>query len=668
MVATYTQKHRQLEITTPLGPNVLLLTGFTGREAISQLFEFRLTLLAENHRTIAFDKLLGQPVTVRLALSANSNRYFHGIVSRFSQGQRDADFTRYTAHVVPQLWLLTKKSQCRTFQHQSVPEILKAVLAGLPTDFHGIQGKFHSRDYCVQYRETDYAFVSRLMEEEGIYYFFKHTDEGHTMYLANSPDGHPEVPRQPNVVYDAVEGGIREDFRVTSWEKVQEVRSGKVSLRDHTFEVPRSRLEAARNIVRDVMAGKVIHSMEVGNNSALELHDFPGGYAGRFDGVEPGGSERPNDVERAFDDSERTASIRMQQEAAQGLVIRAAGNCRHFVSGHRFMLEHHFDADGPYVITSIEHDAEVINNYRTGDAPKFDYVNRFSCIPLSLPFRPQRVTPRPRVEGTQTATVVGPKGEEIFCDKYGRVKVQFHWDRHGKFDAASSCWARVATSWAGSKWGLIHIPRIGQEVVVDFLEGNPDEPIIVGSVFNAEHMPPHDLPAQKKVSGLTTNSTPGGGGYNGLIFDDTKGKEQVVLHAQYDMNSTVLHDQTVTVKNDRTTTVEGTSTEMITKDTAITIKNGKYDHKVAAGPATYHVEGDLKETYNGGQTTTVAKAIVIESTSDKVHITAAKEIKLTTGESCLVLMSDGTIVLSGKTITSSATAAHEILGKPVKIN
>jgi type VI secretion system secreted protein VgrG len=672
MVATPTQKHRPLEVVTPLGPDALLLKGFTGREGLSQLFDFQLDLVAENNRKIPFEQLLGQPAGIRLALSNGKHRFFHGIVSRMSQGRQDQRYTHYRAQMVPQLWLLSKRVQSRIFQHRTVPQILAEVLQGLSVSCQ-IQGKFEPRDYCVQYRESDFAFASRLMEEEGIYYFFTHTKDKHQLVLANSPSSHPEVPELPEAIYDELEGGVRDEFRVHEWEKVQELRSGKTTLWDHCFELPGQNLQGQRSIGAPVQVGKVAHRQQLPSNQALEIYDYPGDYAGRFDGIDKGGAERPGELKKIFEDNQRTARIRMEQEALPGLVIHGASNCRQLVSGHQFNLQRHFDADGPYVLTTVEHFAQFDQQFDSGSSGDLDYRNRFRCVPLALPFRPPRVTPQPRVEGTQTAVVVGPKGEEIFTDKYSRVKVQFHWDRQGKNDADSSCWVRVATNWAGKQWGFIQIPRIGQEVIVDFLEGDPNQPIIIGSVYNAETMPPFKLPEKKMISGTKSNSYKGGGGYNELSFDDTKGKEKINVHAQFDMVTTVEHDDTQTVHRNREIKVDGTHTETITQATKITIEKGIYEHDVAKGTSTSHVKDKVTENYDATQDTTVQSNITITSTgggikvqapgdaktvppAGEIMILAAKKITLVTGSSSLTMEDNGKITLAGVNVIVTGDA------------
>ncbi len=560
-------------VTTPLGPDKLLLVGFTGQEAVSRLFSFQLDMIAENDTDVAFDKLLGQKITVRLNLPDDKERYFNGICKRVSQGEQGNDFTSYRMEIVPQFWMLTKKAQSRIFQQKSVPDILKKVLEGLDVAYE-IRGTFQPRDFCVKYRETDFNFASRLMEEEGIFYFFKHSDGGHQMVVANSSSSHSDLPNGSTIIYEDIEGGGRDEDRIYDWEKAQEWRSGKYTLWDHSFELPHKHLEAEANILDSVQAGKVSHKLKVANNDKLEIYDYPGEYAQRFDGVQPGGGDRAGDLQKIFQDNKRTVDLRIEEEAAPGLVIQGASSCRHFVSGYKFTLQRHFNADGAYVLTAIAHSARQSGDYRSGSGD-FRYSNSFTCIPSALPFRPQRLTPKPVVQGTQTAIVVGPSGEEIFTDKYGRVKVQFHWDRDGKNNEESSCWVRVGTLWAGKQWGIIHIPRIDQEVIVDFLEGDPDQPIIIGSVYNAREMPPYKLPDEKTKSTVKTRSSKNGtsDNYNEIRFEDKKGSEQIFINAENDMDTRVENDDRQYVKKDRHIIIKNDHREKIDNDMSIQIGN-----------------------------------------------------------------------------------------------
>jgi type VI secretion system secreted protein VgrG len=545
-MSTYTQAHRPIAITTPLGKDVLLLTGIRGEETISQLFNFQVDLLAEAKNEIHFDRIIGQSATVEMRIANEERRYFNGLVKRFSQGARDETFVHFRAELVPKLWLLTKKVRSRIFQHLSVPEILRHVLSGLDVTYD-MSETYYQRDYCVQYRESDFDFVSRLMEEEGIYYFFTHGEATHQMVVTDSPNQHPDVSGQSNIIYEEVSGGVRKEMRITAWEKSQELRSGEYTLWDHSFQIPGKHLEVKKRTMDSVIVGEVTHKLSVGGNDKLEIYDYPGGYAQRFDGIDRYGAARPQDLKQIFPDSERTATVRMEQEEAVCLRIAGESNCGNFVAGHQFSLERHFDANGRYLLTCVEHDAHLDGSYRSNQAEAFNYKSRFNCIPVVLPYRPQRITRKPAITGIQTATVVGPPGEEIFCDQFGRVKVQFHWDREGKKNADSSCWLRVAQVWAGKGWGAFFWPRIGHEVVVVFEEGDPDQPLIIGSVYNAQNMPPYELPTNKVLTGLKSASHKGtpSKNFNGIILNDEKGHEHLSLHSEHNMSFNSEYDKMI---------------------------------------------------------------------------------------------------------------------------
>lgn len=645
---TYTQANSPLAVATPLGEDVLLLVGFSGQESISQLFTFHLDLLAENDTSIAFDKLLGERVAIALRLSDDKSRYFNGICNRISQGHRDHDFTYYRMEVVPQLWFLTRRAQSRIFQHISVPDILKKVLAGIDVSFE-LRGTFQPRDFCVQYRETDFNFASRLMEEEGIYYFFKHTAEGHQMVLANTPQSHPDTPEMNKLIYEEIAGGVRDEMRVHRWEKVQELRSGKYTLWDHCFELPHKHLEAEEPILPNVQVGTVQHKLQVGNNDKLEIYDYPGAYAQRFDGIDKGGGEQSGELQKIFEDNKRVVKIRMQQEALPSVVIQGGSNCRNVVTGHKFTLERHFDANGQYLLTSVAHSARLTGDYRSGEST-FDYENNFTCIPFAIPFRPLMTTPRPVVQGTQTAVVVGPPGEEIFVDKYGRVKVQFHWDRESKANADSSCWVRVAQNMAGIRWGSAFWPRIGHEVVVDFLEGDPDQPIIVGSVYNASEMPPYKLPDEKtKTVIFKSNSSKGGGGFNEFRVEDKKGKEQIFINAE--------RNKDIRVKNDLYQTVGNESHYITQKDQL----------EQVGGDLHQHVKGDQNEKVDGTISITAGQDIQ-EKVSQKYALDAGMEIHLKAGMN-LVLEAGTTLTLKvGGNFININSGGVFISGTMVMIN
>jgi len=565
------QEHRRIAISTPLGKDVLLLRGFTGSEAISQLFHFDLDLLSEND-SIQFQDVVGKSVTLRIYDAKGGERHWNGFISRFSQGAQDRRLTAYRAQMVPWLWFLTRTADCRIFQNQKVPDIIQKIFTDLK--FHDFKlrlyGDFAPRDYCVQYRETDFNFVSRLMEEEGIFYYFKQEEGKHTLVLANDPAAHDPCPNQKTARYDFRGGNLAYEDVVTELFYQEEFRTGAWAQTDYNFETPSTSL-----------------AVTVSGKNPYQIYEYPGQYR-----VRPAG--------------DHLAKIRLQEQTVPGKVIQGGGGCRYFSSGYQFKLEEHYRADlnQAYVLTSVRHMATQGASYQVGGGggEELTYRNSFECIPFSTPYRPPRVTPEPFVQGCQTAVVVGPAGEEIYTDKHGRVKVQFHWDREGKKNENSSCWIRVSHPWAGQGWGAISIPRIGQEVIVDFLEGDPDQPIITGRVYNAGQMPPFGMPGGAVISGVKSNSTKGGGGYNEISLNDTKGTELINIHAQYDQQKKVEHDERVKIGNDRSEEVgrdekiqiDRDRTEEVKHDEKIRIGNDKTE--VVVRDRTLNVERDKYET------------------------------------------------------------------------
>ena len=650
---SFEQTDRPMMLTTPLGPNALVLVGLEGREAISQMFYFELkTAWVDNSKLLPFDQLLGKKVTVEISFSENK-RYFNGIVSKVTQHERDENFTYYALEVVPELWLLDRKLSSRTFQHINVPDILRQVFTGMDVDYQ-IQGTFEQREYCVQYRETDLAFASRMMEEEGIYYFFKHSSSGHQMVLANTPQSHPALPYLPTVIWEESAHASMEEGRVFAWSKAQEIRSGKFTAWDHNFEMPTKHLEADKTITDSVTVGTVTHKLKVANNDSLELYEYPGGYASRFDGINKSGGEQAASLQHIFTDNTRTVEIRMQAEALSSLLIRGRGAHAGFTAGHTFDLTKHYSDNGKFVVTSVQHDAE--QPVAAADAEEeFKYTNGFTCIPSALPFRPPRVTPVPSVRGVQTATVVGPSGEDIFPDKYGRVKVQFHWDREGQDDVNSSCWVRVATFWAGTQWGAVHIPRIGQEVIVDFLEGDVNQPIVVGSVYNADMMPPWTLPDDKTISGVKSRSSPHGGAdnFNMLSFEDKKGSELVSVQAEKDLTTLVKNDEARKVLNDRVTEIKHDETQTVTNNETITVEQGNQTIELK--------QGNQSTTLDMGNQSTKIKMGNQTNKLDlgKIETEAMQSIELKVGQSSIKIDQMG-VTIKGMMISVQAQIQCEV--------
>lgn len=513
---TSTQANRQVEIVTPLGADRLLFYRMTASEALGRLFQFDLELLSEDP-DIKFEDLLGQKVTVRLDLPDDNKRYFNGYVSRFSLAGSVGDYSLYTATVSPWLWFLTRTADCRIFQEMTVPDIVKQVFRDHGfTDFEeSLSAAYRSWTYCVQYRETDFNFVSRLMEQEGIYYYFKHESDKHTLVLSDSISSHETYPGYETLpFFPPTEHLNRERDHIHEWTVSQEVQPGGYTLDDFDFERPKANLEVKSSIPRG-------HARD-----GLEIFDYPGEYIQTNDGEA---------YVRA-----RIEELQTDYERVQGLA-----NARGLATGHLFELTDfpRQDQNREYLVVSATH--EVTSDlYGSGESGgvRDVYACSFTVLHSKEPYRQPRSTPKPMVQGPQTAIVVGPAGKEIHTDKYGRVKIQFHWDRYGKSDENSSCWVRVSHPTAGKNWGAVQIPRIGQEVIVDFLEGDPDHPIITGRVYNANQMPPFDLPGKDMVSGMKSNSTPGGGGYNEISMDDTKGNEAIVIHGQHNMDTTIEND------------------------------------------------------------------------------------------------------------------------------
>ena len=634
----YTQENRWIQVFTPLGVDELLLQSFQGQEGVSQLFQFDLEMHSEN-RNIRFEEIVGQNVTVTVHLSDGSVRFINGVINSFLQGGSSpleggltpAVFTHYHATLVPWLWHLTRSSDCRIFQNMTVPDIITKVFkdAGFNDFANRLYGSFEPREYCVQYRETDFNFVSRLMEEEGIFYFFEHESGKHTLVLANRQTEFKPSPLHLNVSYKSLIGEQRNQDVVSEWGLSQQVRPGQYTLADFNFRQPSLDLKST-------VVGK--------DERRLEVYDYPGEYQEKAQG-------------------ERLAGIRMEEAQMSQVAISGASSCRGFTPGYRFDLRDHYrrDFNKSYVLTSVYHAADQGTNYRSTAskaAADFHYSNRFQCIPHPTPFRPPRLTPVPIVHGTQTAIVVGPPGEEIYVDKYGRVKVQFHWDREGRRDENSSCWIRVSQPWAGKNWGGISIPRIGQEVIVDFLEGDPDQPIITGRVYNGESMPPYALPAGMVVSGIKSQ-TDKGKGYNGLSMDDTAGKEQVTIHGQYDMNTTVEHDQTTTVHNNRTDQIDVDDSETVGNNQTVQIGSnqkltvGANQETGIGGNQTLTVQAKQETTIGASrQTTVIATDELVVNGSETISVVGPISISSNASITLSVGASQIVITPAGVTITA----------------
>lgn len=545
------QQSRPIEVTSPLGENALLFQSMLATEQLGQPFTIDLDLLSEDHG-ITLDSVLGQTLTVRCDLPRGGVRHFSGLVSAFHYGGTSGRYASYQCRLSPWLWFLSRTSNCRIFQHKTVPDILKQVFddRGFSDYDRGkLSGSYPQRVYCVQYRESDLNFVSRLMEHEGIHYYFRHGKDQHTLVLfdenanLDSNASYDEVP-----FYPPEDARFRERDHISEWAVRGEVQSGTVVLRDFDFEKPSANMEAR-------LSRPNPHA-----HAAMEVYDYPGDYTQKGDG-------------------DGLSRLRLEQSEVGYELAHGGGDVAGLSPGCVFKLTGHprDDYNREYVVVSAAQRVST-EGYESGAGPsdgELAWSSTLTAIDKRTPCRSRRTTPRPIISGPQTAIVTGPAGEEIWTDRYGRVKVQFHWDRDGQYDENSSCWVRVSQPWAGKSWGAVAIPRIGQEVVVEFLEGDPDRPIITGRVYNAESMPPYGLPASAVISGIKSDSTKGGGGYNEYVLDDTKGNELIREHGQFDKDSTIEHDLREHVLNDRHRDVTRDETVDIGHDQTFTIGNNQ---------------------------------------------------------------------------------------------
>jgi len=562
-MGTFIQTALGVQITTPFGPNKLLVKSFRGEEGISELFQYNLELYSEDS-SLDFSQIVGKSATLQIQLSNGGFRYVNGIVGRFTQAGRDQRFTTYLADLHPWLWLLTMNSNCRIFQNKSGLDIIKQTFSDLGfTDFSDkTTATSPTRDYCVQYRESAFDFVSRLMEEEGISYYFTHDTSTHTLVLVDGSNSWGQCEGLTSARYAGSGQSYGSDDAVTDCAVEQAVAVNQYKADDYNFTIPATQLLATAS----------------GSDTKPSVYDYPGLYATQSDG-------------------ETIASRRLASLRTQAKVIRGLSTCRSFFAGAKFTLSGHYrtDLNAGYVLRRVG---------LHGDQQ--EYANSFEAFPSDSEFRPPQFTSRPVIAGTQTATVVGKAGEEIWTDQYGRVVVQFHWDQDGTSDEKSSCWIRVAQGWAGNLWGSMFLPRIGQEVVVSFLEGNPDRPLITGCVYNAQQQVPYTLPDDQTKSTIKTNSSKGGSGFNELRFEDKAGSEEVFLQAQKDLNVSVLNNSSITVTGTRTLSVTGNETHTNKADyTAMT-----------SGNFTSTVSGDFKLKVDGNLVIQAGGSISIKSGTD----------------------------------------------------
>jgi type VI secretion system secreted protein VgrG len=668
-----------MQVSTPLAEDVLLFQRAHVWEELSRPFEHQFTLLSAQ-KDINLDEVLGKPISLQLALPNNKSRYFSGYITRFSQSGMMGRYYRYTATSRPWLWFLTRTSDCRIFQEMTVPDIIKKVFADHPTadvDYK-LSGSYRKWTYCVQYRETDFNFVSRLMEQEGIYYYFRHDQGRHTLVLVDSTSAHAPYGDYGTIAYLSPERQRRTDQEyIDSWDLAREIQPGVYAQDDFDFERPSAELLTKKNVSRK-------HAV-----ADYEIYDFPGEYLQKGDG-------------------DHYASVRMDELSTQFEVVRGTTNARGLTVGATFTLSEQTrdDQNREYLVVNASYELEYSNYEGMPNPIPGSYHCSFGAISTRQQFRAARNTLKPHVMGPQTAVVVGPSGDEIYTDKYGRVKVQFPWDRYGKKNENSSCWMRVSHPWAGKNWGMIAIPRIGQEVIVDFLDGDPDEPIITGRVYNAEQMPPYTLPANMTQAGAKTRSTKGGdpSNFNEIRFEEKKGSEQLFIHAErnqdieveknethwvgVDRRKKIDNDEYSKIGNNRTETVGSNEQISIGKNRSEdvggneTISVAKNRNETVGGAESISIGKDQSVSITGSRALTVSKDETVDVTGGrkenvgkdeeivisknrnhsigendglkvgkKLTIDAGDEITITTGDASISMKKDGTIVIKGKDIT-----------------
>jgi type VI secretion system secreted protein VgrG len=622
------QAHREVTLKSALAEDTLLFASMSGVEEIGRLFEFHLMLLSTDSDLKIAD-VLGKAMTIELAKNDQGDmRYFNGIVTRFICTGWSGTLAAYEATLHPWLWLLTRASNCRIYQSKTIPDIVKEVCsayggeAALSTDL--LTEDYPLLTYCVQYRETDYAFVCRLLEDAGIYFFFTHDADRHTMHLADSYSAHSPIKSYTALKFShaKLSRGQWTEESVSSWRAGGEIQSSRYVLNDFNFEKTSSSVSGGLLATANIAAGF--------KQQEYEMYDYPG----KYEAVANGNSLARAAIERQHGQCER---------------IEAQTNARGLHPGGLFTLADHprDDQNRDYLITSTSYEFAT-NEYASGGDSQFVFACRLGAIGKEYPYRPPRTTPKPIVQGPQTAMVVGKAGEEIFTDKYGRVKVQFHWDRLGKNDENSSCWVRVAQGWAGKGWGAMAIPRIGMEVVVSFLEGDPDRPLITGCVYNSDSMPPYPLPGEQTKSTVKSNSSQGGDGFNEIRYEDKKGEEEFFVHAERDFNRVVKNNDTLKVGFD--TANKGDQTIGIKNDQSLDIGNNqtvkvKVDQAINVGNTVVYEAGTSIELKVGASSVKI-EAAKITLKSPEIEVVADANVKVKAG-AMLDLNAGGILTVQG---------------------
>jgi len=640
------EAERKLELHTPLGPDKLLIRQFHGAEQLSACFEYVLVLYSEDH-DVKPDDLLGEHVSIRVRCGGQPERFIDGICCEFGHVGSRGRFASYQMVLRPWLWLLSTRSDCRVFQKRSSVEILREVVSGWQDATFELELRVKEspaeREYCVQYSESDLSFVMRLLEDDGLYFFFEHEQDKHKLIVADDKSAHKTATGAESLSLRRWDGDRTDASSIWAWSGNSSVIPGGIAMRDYDFEKPRA----------DIDVELVSPKTKQRRDKLAVIYEYPGHYLD----VELGNKRRSTRLEELQANFETAEALTDASGISAGTLFT--------LEGHRRKVENQ-----EYLVTSVVYQADS-GAFESGDGAGADFQVKLRCTPTKQRFRPARKTAWPVVPGAQTATVVGHKEGEVTTDEYARVKVHFHWSRARRPDKAPdppddhcSCWVRVAQSWTGAGWGALFIPRVGQEVVVEFLDGNPDRPLITGCVYNNRNKPPYDLPAKASQSGWKTRSLNQGGldEYNELRFDDAKGQEEINIQAQRDMKTTVKHDSTTRVRNNETHFVGGTR--------KLSVDKGDHFIDVNQGHMTVTVHKDshtteAPEVYEVGY-----KKIGLSVPSTPVEIAMTPDaIKLSILGSSIELTAQSIEIKSGANSISLGPAGVDIKGLPaIKLN
>lgn len=628
---------RSLDIETPLGPGAFVLVALNGHEGLSTLSRFSISLKCKRHDIEAV-RMLGQNVTMRVEAAQGKPRYFNGYITRWSGvdeirdtqvGGKQTKAYVYEATVSPWLWFLTRSANSRIFQNQTVPEIVEAVFkahGALASFKNQLSGSYRSWPYCVQYRETDFNFVNRLLEQEGIYYQVEHANGKHTVTLVDSISAHKPLPGYEEIRFDEEDRAGGEMFQ--QWQSTHEIQAGRYVVADYDYVKPRA-------VIEQMAEKRPGHPY-----GEFEFYDYPGEV------------DNPSEAKQA-------AALRIDELHSQHHTFSASGNVRGLQPGCSFKLASHPVAafNDKHLVVSASYQCTG-NADSSGGGDTFNFRCSVQAIPLKQQFRPPRLTPKPLVQGPQTAVVVGKAGEEIDTDEegLGRIKVQFRWDRYGKGDENSSCWIRVAQPWAGNAYGAFALPRLGQEVIVEFLEGDPDWPIVTGSVYNGENKPPYKLPDEKTRWGIKSRSSKGGGAsnLNELRFEDKKGSEEVYLHAEKDLNFYTKKKRTEFIGDESHLQVEKDVLRKLGADVHTDIKG---DELTKLGGGVHLTIGQDWQAKVGTKMAADAGQEIHLKAGTTVVIEAGSQISLKVGGNFITINSGGVFIKGSMVMVNSGGAA-----------